>query len=193
MNLFQAFRPLLSDFLSTIVFAILYAATHDIYLAVGAGMAVGVAQIVIARVRKQKIDVMQWASLALVVVLGSATLITADPRFVMVKPSIGGVAIGSVMLRRGWQNRYLPPIVTENMSAAVLIAWGYIWAALIFALAAVNLVIAFMFTSYWALYISFVPLSLQLGLFLIQYVTIRGAARKTIRARMASGQAAAAE
>jgi len=44
---------------------------------------------------------------ALVVVMGSASLITHDPRFVMVKPSIGAFAIACVMLRRGCKNSLL--------------------------------------------------------------------------------------
>jgi intracellular septation protein A len=192
MSLFRAFRPLLSDFLSTIVFAIVFAATKNIYYSVGAGIAVGVGQVVLAKIRGQKIEIMQWASMALVVVLGSITLLTADVRFAMLKPTIAGAAIGFVMLRRGWQNRYLPPIVTENMAEATLFAWGYIWAFFIFALAAANLFVALAFTDYWGLYTSVVPLSLQLGLFVVQYFSIRNAVRKNIRAKMAA-QAAAAE
>ncbi len=58
---------------------------------------------------------MTYASLALVVVLGGATLLTKDPRFVLAKPSIGHFAIGAIMLRKGWMLRYLPPIVSETI------------------------------------------------------------------------------
>lgn len=190
---FQALRPLLSDFLSTIVFAVLYAITHDIYISVGSGIAVGVAQTVLAKVRGKKIETMQWASLALVVVLGGASMLTADPRFIMIKPSIGGAAIGTVMMKRGWQVRYMPAIVTESLSAASLEVWGYIWAALVYALMVANLVVAFAFTDWWLLYTAFVPISLQLGLFLVQYLFIRAAVVKSIRTRMnipATGAAA---
>jgi intracellular septation protein len=129
--------------------------------------------------------VMQWASLALVVVLGAASLITNDPRFAMVKPSIGAFAIACVMLKPNWMGRYLPPIVRENVSARILIAWGYVWSALIFALGLANLFVALMLgPKIWAWYTAFIPISAQLGLFLIQYGTLRYAVRRNIRTRL---------
>ena len=64
-------------------------------------------------------------------VLGGATLIANDGRFIMVKPSITHTAIGIVMLRPGWMGRYLPPIATDNLSQATssLVA-GYCWAGM---------------------------------------------------------------
>ena len=55
------------------------------------------------------IDAMQWLALGLVAVLGAATLITQNGRFIMAKPTAIHWAIGTVMLRRGWMARYLPP------------------------------------------------------------------------------------
>ena len=78
---------------------------------------------------------MTWASLGLVIVLGGATLLTHDPRFVLAKPAIGHFAIGVIMLKRGWMLRYMPPIVTENIPEYVTVA-GYAWAALMFVLGA---------------------------------------------------------
>ena len=64
---------------------------------------------------------MTYASLALVIVLGSATLLTNDPRFVLAKPSIAHFAIGAIMLKRGWMLRYMPPIVTETIPEYVTV------------------------------------------------------------------------
>jgi intracellular septation protein A len=44
---------------------------------------------------------MQWASLGLVIVLGGATVLTGDPRFVMIKPTIAYLTVGAAMLQRG--------------------------------------------------------------------------------------------
>ncbi len=186
-ELFQAFKPLLSDFLSTIVFIALSAATGNITLAILAGMAVGVVQIALIFARGGRPQLMQWASLALVIVLGSLSLWTANPTFVMVKPSIGGVAIASVMLRRGWQSRYLPPIVTQNVSPTALIAWGYAWSALIFTLAAVNLYVALVLGGkFWLWFTAFVPMSVQVLLFLAQYAWLRGAVIRNLRVQPAA-------
>lgn len=187
LGLLKAFRPILVDFLSTIVFVAVYAITGKIAIGIAAGMATGVVQIGLVFYRGKRPDPMQWASLALVVVLGSASLLTGDPRFAMVKPSVGAFAIATVMLRRGWQARYLPPIVSQNVSAGLLIAWGYIWSALIFALGLANLYVAFALgPKIWAWYTSIVPLSLQIGLFLIQYFTLRWTVIRNLRAASAA-------
>lgn len=190
LDLLKAFRPILVDFLSTIVFVAVYAITGKIAFGIAAGMATGVVQIGLVFYRGKRPDPMQWASLALVVVLGSASLLTGDPRFAMVKPSVGAFAIATVMLRRGWQARYLPPIVSQNVSPALLIAWGYIWSALIFALGLTNLYVAFALgPKIWAWYTSIVPLSLQIGLFLIQYFTLRWTVIRNLRAASAAAAA----
>src|SRR6185312_5990202 len=186
-DLFKAFKPLLSDFLSTIVFVALSAATGNITLAILVGMATGIVQIALIFLRGGRPQLMQWASLALVVVLGALSLWTADPTFVMVKPSIGGAAIGSVMLRRGWQMRYLPPIVTENVPAAALLAWGYAWSALIFALAGANLYVALVLgQKIWLWYTAFVPMSAQVLMFLAQYAWLRMAVIRSMKAKAAA-------
>ncbi|HEY1612514.1 MAG TPA: septation protein IspZ [Rhizomicrobium sp.] len=184
IKLLRALRPIASDFLSTIVFVALYAATGNIFAGTIAGIVTGFAQIGYLKARAHPIDLMQWASLVLVVVLGTATLVTRDPRFVMVKPSIGAFAIAAVMLRPNWMARYLPPIVTENVSPRVPLVWGYVWSGAIFALGAANLFVAFAFgPKTWAWFTAFVPISVQLGLFLLQYAQLRLTVGRAIRAR----------
>ena len=184
MDLLKAFRPIASDFLSTIVFIIVYTATDNIIVGTSAGILMGILQVIYLRIRSRKIDLMQWASLALVVVLGSATIVTRDPRFVMVKPSIGAFAIAAVMLRPNWMARYLPPIVTENVSPRLPLIWGYVWAAAIFSLGVANLFVAFTFgPKGWVWFTAFVPICVQIGLFLLQYATIRFAVVSAIRSR----------
>jgi intracellular septation protein A len=137
-----ALAQLLSDFLSAIVFLIIYGSTDNLYLATGAAIATSVAQFAIAKIRGRPVDAMQWLVLGMVVVLGSATLITQDGRFIMVKPSIVHFAVGAVMLRRGWMMRYLPPIARDNIPESVLVGAGYAWAALMVGLGALNVIIA---------------------------------------------------
>jgi intracellular septation protein len=187
MYFLRAIRPIANDFLSTIIFVAFYAITGSIRTGIVLGIAVGIGQIAYIFWRGRRPDLMQWASLALVVVMGSASLLTRDPRFAMVKPSIGAFAIACVMLKRGWMARYLPPIVKENVAESVLIAWGYVWSATIFALAFVNLFVALTFgPKIWAWYTSIVPISMQVGLFLIQYTTLRYMVIRKIRGRSLS-------
>ena len=188
MNLLRAFRPLVGDFLSTIVFIAIYEITNDIIVATGAGIVTGVLQFIWLKSRRHSIELMQYASLALVIVLGTATLLTRDPRFVMVKPSIAGFAIALVMLKRGWQFRYMPPIVKENASESFLTVWGYVWAALYFAMAAANLVISQRYDLHvWAAFNAIVPTFAPLALFLIQYLSMRAVIHRNIKAKVAVG------
>jgi intracellular septation protein len=191
LNLLKAFRPLASDFLSTLVFIALYAATTGfldpparIYAATGAGIAAGLLQIGYLRWRARPIAMMNLASVGLVVVMGSATLLTRDPRFVMVKPSIVAVAIGAVMLRRGWMVRYLPPIVLENVSPRAPLVWGYTWSAAFFALGTTNAIVALACgLKAWAWFAAFVPVSVKLALFLTQYAQLRHSVAAALRGR----------
>jgi intracellular septation protein A len=94
-----ALVQLLSDFLSAIVFLIIYGSTENLYLATGAAIAVSLAQFSISKIRGRPVDAMQWLVLGMVIVLGSAALITQDSRFVMVKPSIVRGGRGHVAAR----------------------------------------------------------------------------------------------
>ena len=184
IRLFSAFKPILSDFLSTITFVIAMAVTDNLVLSVLAGMAVGIAQVAIEKVRGRRIGIMQWASCALVIVLGTASILTANPAFAMLKPSVGNFAIGLVMLTPNWMGRYLPPVVKENVSAAALIAWGYVWAGLEIALALINAWIALRLgKKIWLEYTAFVPFAMMIGLFLLQYAWLRAAVRRSLRAK----------
>ena len=128
----SVFARLGADFFSTIVFLAIYLTTDNVLLATGVAIAGAIAQVIYSRVRGSELGYMTWASLALVIVLGSATLLTHDPRFVLAKPAIGHFAIGIIMLKRGWMLRYMPAIVTETIPEYVTFA-GYAWAALCFA------------------------------------------------------------
>jgi len=185
-----AIRPLLVDMLSTIVFAVLYGVTGNLTLGIALGMVTGIGQIAFLRYRGLKIEIMQWASLGLVMVLGSASLLTQNPHFAMLKPTVAGVAIGCVMLNPNWLTRYLPQIVRDNASPGLLRAWGYIWSALMFALAGANFYVATaMSHAAWAWFTSVVPMTAQLGLFAVQFVSIRQSVARNIRGRMAQAPA----
>src|SRR3954471_6400848 len=98
----KIFARLAADFFSTIVFLAIYLATDNVLLATGVAIAGAVGQVIYSRFKGHEIGYMTWASLGLVIVLGSATLLTHDPRFVLAKPAIGHFAIGFIMLKRGW-------------------------------------------------------------------------------------------
>jgi intracellular septation protein A len=172
-DLFAAAKLLLLDLASTVFFLVVFLLTKDIPLAVVLGVALGVAQIGWEFIRKRPIDTMQWMSLFLVVGAGTATLITNDPRFVMVKPSLIYLVVGTVMLKPGWMNRYLPPVAKELVPDIAFI-FGFVWSGLMFFSAALNLIVALNFSvATWASFMSVYGIVSKLGLFLIQYATMR--------------------
>jgi intracellular septation protein len=184
-----ALRQLFLDFLSAIIFLTLYALTENLYLATGLAVAVSIAQIVIARMRGDGVDAMQWLVLFLVLVLGGATLIANDGRFIMVKSSITHSAIAIVMLRPGWMGRYLPPIATENLSRGFIVGAGYCWAAWMFTLAAANLFVALNFDFHvWSWFFAIGLIGGKLLGVVVQYAVSRTLVVRKLRA--AASQAA---
>jgi intracellular septation protein A len=181
----DVFAKLATDFLSTIIFLAVYLISGSVVLATSVAIVGAIGQVVYSSVKGQPLGFMTWASLALVIVLGSATLLTSDPRFVLAKPSIVHFAIGAIMLKRGWMLRYLPPIVTETIPEYVTIA-GYAWAALMFALGAgVIAVAATGDLKLWAFYVSVVALGAKIAAFAVQYAAFRILVTSRIRAARA--------
>ncbi len=186
-NLLSAARVLLMDLASTVLFLAVYLATDNLFMSVGLGMALGVAQILWQLHRRQPIGSLQWLSVVLILVSGTATFYTRDPRFVMLKPSIIYCIVGLVMLKRGWMNRYLPERAAPVADVAT--TFGYVWAGLMFASAALNIALAVSLEpKVWAAFMSGWGLFSKIGLFLIQYATMTMIGRR----RAAAGAAAAA-
>ena len=162
-----------TDFLSAIVFLVLYLSTGNVVLATSVAIAGAVGQVIYARLKGKPLGFMTYASLGLVIVLGVATLLTNDPRFVLAKPSIAHFAIAAIMLKRGWMLRYMPPIVVETAPEYVTAA-GYAWAALMFVLGAGTIAVAATGDlKLWAFYISAVAGGAKALAFAVQYVVLR--------------------
>jgi intracellular septation protein len=185
MTMKDVFARLATDFFSTIVFLVIYLVTDNIVLATGVAIAGAVGQVIWSRIKGRELGYMTWASLGLVIVLGSATILTNDPRFVLAKPAIGHFAIGAIMLKRGWLLRYMPPIVVETIPEYVTIA-GYAWAILMFALGLGTIAIASTGDlKLWAFYVGVVLLGAKLAAFAIQYLAFRFLVTSRIRAAQA--------
>jgi intracellular septation protein len=180
----DAFARLAGDFLSTIVFLV-------ITLIIGVKTATLVAiltaatQLIYARIKGQELGFMSYASLVLVIVLGGATLLTHDPRFVLAKPSIIHFAVGTIMLKRDWMLRYVPPIVSRTIPEYVTFA-GYAWAALMFLLGVGTIAIATTGDiKLWALYVSVIASGAKVAGFAVQYVVFRTLVKIRLRAAAA--------
>ena len=117
------------DFFSTILFVVIWVATDDVAIATVVAVVGAIGQFFWAKRMGYAMNAVSWVGLALIVLLGGATLFTGDSRFVLIKPSLGHFAVGSLMLKRGWMGRYMPPRVMETAPDLPVVA-GYCWAAL---------------------------------------------------------------
>jgi intracellular septation protein A len=177
-----ALLQLAEDFLTAIVFVIVYLATDNLVAAVGIAIVIGVGQLALLHFRGRGIHVMQYLSIGLVIALGGISLAFNDPRFVLLKPSAVHFAIATVMLRRGWLVRYMPPIVTETISERVIAATGYAWAALMIVLGLLNIYIAMSFSiEIWTWWISLGAVGAKIAALIVQYIVFRTLVRRNIR------------
>lgn len=197
-TLFHSVKFLALDMASTMVYLLTYWAAdhafHDpaksVLVATPVAMAFGIGQIAWLVAHKKRPDAMQRLSLFLVIAAGTATFLTKDPRFILFKPSIIYCVVGVVMLKRGWMNRYLPDRAI-HLVPDMGVVFGYVWAALMFFSAGLNLFVAMkgdigLSVKFLALY----PLVSKLGLFAIQYATMRLVGRRRYLAMTPDAQAA---
>jgi len=181
-HLLQSARLLVSDLASTLMFLAVLLITKDLMLAVALGVGLGVIQIGWLMARRKPIDTMQWLSIGLVVVSGLATMLTSDPRFVMLKPTVIYCIVGAYMLRPGWMNRYLPPIAVQTVPDLAYL-FGFIWAGLMFLSAVLNIALALTLDPVsWSATMSIWGIASKVTLFLIQYATMRLIGRRRVMA-----------
>ena len=185
MHFLRAVKPIFRDLLSTILFVSLFWLTGNIYWATAFGIAFGIAQTLWMRMTNRPVGPLQWVSLVLITVFGTTTIITHNPHFIMAKPTLVWLSVGAVMLRRDWMAPYLPPIVTENLDDRLIVRAGYAWAALMFVLAVMNLLVAFTMTAkFWSVYALAAPAAAQFALLTTQYFMFRRLVIDRIRARV---------
>jgi intracellular septation protein A len=176
-----ALKHLLLDFLSAAFFFVVIALTGNVGLAIALGIGFGLLQIAVQKYLGMPVPPMQLMALGLVVVLGGASLITQDSRFIMVKPSISRFAFGVIMLRRCWLGRYLPKITRETLPASTIERTGYAWAGVMFGLAGLNLIVAATCSlQVWALYASIAPTAVKAIGVVATYLFLRASVNRRL-------------
>ena len=181
----HAVAPIASDFASTALFYAMLASGAGLRASIAVGVALGVVQFLYVLIRRRRASAFQVASLVLVVMVGSLTLITNDPRIVFWKVSAIYLVLGCSMLRPGWMQRHVPPIALDHLSSRLLAPWEYGWAVLLILTAALNLSLSLSVSSRTAaLAFGAAALASKVALFAIQYLFLRGRTRRSMRARL---------
>jgi intracellular septation protein len=77
----------LFDLLPVLLFFVAFKLA-DIYVATGVAIAASLLQVAWLKLRRQRVEPMLWASLAIIVVFGGATLVLQDETFIKWKPTV---------------------------------------------------------------------------------------------------------
>ena len=166
----RSVRLVLSDLSGTLLFAVLLALGTDVLVATAAGIVTALASVGWTMARRSEVGSLQWLSLALVIVSGAATLATSDPRFMMAKPSVIAAVVGLFMLRPGWLARYIPADIQDCIPDVTLV-FGFVWAALMFATAALNALVVLRFPELWLGFLATFPALSKLALLAVHVLT----------------------
>ncbi len=155
---------LLFEFLPIIVFFIAYE-IKGIYVATGAAMIVSVLQMFAVYFKTREIPLMQWVTLALIVVLGGATLLLHNPIFIKWKPSIVDVAFALGFFLSQWIGKR--PLLERLIGNEVQLpseTWHrltVLWIAFFLVMAIINLIVVYNFsTTTWVYFKLFGTLGL---------------------------------
>ena len=184
-----AARAIVLDMASMVLFLVVVWLTDDLYLSAALGMAFGVVQIAWQLLRHRSVEALQWLSLIQILAAGTATLLTDNATFMMLKPSVLSVVLGVVMLKRGWMNRYMSPTATA-IAGDIATLFGFVWAGLMFLTAALNIVLALTLdTKTWSVAMSLWGFGSNIALFLLQYVVISVIARRRMPRPALAGNA----
>jgi intracellular septation protein len=146
----------LYDLFPVILFFIAFKLT-DIYVATGVAIGATVLQIGLLAVLRKKIDPMLWVSFGIIAVFGGATLVLHDETFIKWKPTVlywmfaAALAGSALLLRKNLIRSMLGKQLQLHEPAWSKLNWS--WVAFFMFMGAVNLVIAFNFTTdQWVTY-----------------------------------------
>lgn len=170
----------LFDLFPVILFFAAFKVT-DIYVATAVAIAATFAQVGWLKLRRRRVEPMLWASLAIIVVFGGATLLLRDETFIKWKPTVlywlfAAVLAGAALLFR--RNLVRAVMGAElQLPEPVWTRLNWSWVTFFAAMGALNLFVAFNFsTDLWVDFKLFGGMGLMLlfvlgqALFLARYI-----------------------
>lgn len=145
----------------------------DIYVATGVAIAATFAQVAWLRLRGRRVDAMLWASLAIIVVFGGATLLLRDETFIKWKPTVlywlfAAVLSGSMLLfRKNLLRALLKAQIVLPDPVWARLNWS--WTGFFAFMGAANLYVAYSFsTEIWVNFKLFGGVGLMLAFVIAQ-------------------------
>ena len=154
---------------------------YDIYVATGVAIAATLAQVAWLKLRGRRVETMLWASLAIIVVFGGATLLLQDETFIKWKPTVLYWLFGAVLALSAlvFRRNLIRAMLSEQMQLPDPV-WARLnlsWVCFFVFMGAANLWVAYTFsTDLWVNFKLFGGMGLMLlfvvaqALFLARYV-----------------------
>src|SRR5690349_17048011 len=149
----------------------------DIYVATAVAIGATVLQIGALAALGRKIDAMLWASLAIIVVFGGATLLLHDETFIKWKPTVlyWLFAVTLVVGYFGFRKNLIQALLGKQMELPAVV-WRkllFSWAAFFTVMGAINLWVAFNFsTDGWVNFKLFGGMGLMLAFVVLQALVL---------------------
>lgn len=164
-------RKLLFDLFPIALFFVAFKVA-DIYVATGVAIVASIGQIGWLKLRGQRVEVMQWLSLAIIVVFGGLTLLLHDEAFIKWKPTILYWSFGLILVGGRLAGRNLLRVVMGGQLALPDAVWdrlNWIWSIFFVVMGGLNLAVAYGFdTDTWVNYKLFGTLVLTFAFVLAQ-------------------------
>jgi len=141
---------LLFDLFPVILFFIAFKFS-DIYVATAVAIAATFLQIGWLKLRRRKVETMMWASIAIIVVFGGATLVLQDETFIKWKPTVLYWLFGAVIAGAGllFHKNLIRTLLGEQVRlpdvAWTRLAWS--WVGFFAFMGAANLYVAYNFST----------------------------------------------
>jgi len=147
-----------------------------IYVATAVAIAATFLQVGWLALRGRKVDPMLWASLAIIVVFGGATLLLQNETFIKWKPTVLYWLFGAVLLGGALAGRNFIRLLLKEQIQLPDVAWNRLnwsWIAFFVLMGAANLYVAFSFsTDVWVNFKLFGSMGLMLAFVLAQGVLL---------------------
>ncbi len=191
----QVARPIVLDLLAAIAFASVFfiakrglgiSGMHSVYAATVTGIGIGAIQLAAKKVAREPIGPLQWLSLGVVLALGTMTIALHDEIYIKLKPTFIDVSVGLFMALNDWMTPYMPAEARANIPRRTVFFAEKTWAAIMAGFGAVNVAVALLADfEFWAIYATFVPTTIIVALFFVQYSWFQRLAQKNAQRQVA--------